>query len=540
MLDYLNKIFSQLFQIFNALSPKNRIFVAMAIMLTILSLVGLIVWSNRADYKILYTGLSSEDAGAVISSLRQKKVPFKIGMGGSSIMVPGDKLYELRMELARDGLPQTGGIGYEIFDKQNIGVTEFVQKVNLQRALQGELARTISQFVEVKKARVHLTIPEKSLFIEEQEQPRASIVLNLYPGKTLSKGQIQGVMNLVASSVEGLPPENVFVIDAHGKLLGGGEEQFMDGGLSTSRQQLRAKIERNIETKIETMLDDVVGPNKITAKVSVDMDFTQVEQTQETYDPEKSAVRSEQSSTETSSGSRPAASGIPGVMSNSPELEQAESAAAGVKKVDYNKKDETINYEITRVTKRIVNPVGTIERLNVAVLIDGTYTTEKDEQGNEVRKYASRTDEEMKKYEALVKRAVGFNEDRDDSIEVVNVQFHELALEKVTVTERISQQVDLQSVVTYIITALLFALFFVFGLRPIMRLLAKTIETAMVPAPALPTEPEEEGAERKVELPSGLRIPGAEEMADRQSQLIAIAQKNPRLFAQYLKGWMAS
>lgn len=531
----LKTVLDQLRKVYSDLSPKKRIFAISTISMTILFLIILIVWANRTDFKTIYTGLSSEDAGAVVNSLKNKKIPYKVGADGSTIMVPADKVYELRMELASEGLPQSSGIGYEIFDRQSIGVTEFIQKVNFQRALQGELSRTINQFAEVKSSRVHLTIPKESLFIEEQEKPRASIVLTLHPGRKLRGSQIQGIVHLVASSVESLSPDDVIIVDSHGTLIAGGKERFRYAELTASQQQIQAETEKSIARKVESMLGNVVGPGKAIAKVSVDMDFTQVEQTEESYDPETAAVRSEQRTQEKSTGKRPVSSGVPGVMSNTPDVKQAEAAASGMKSVDYNKQDETVNYEISRVTKRIINQIGSIDRLTAAVLIDGTYVTEKNEEGKEVRTYVPRNEEELKKYEALVKKAVGYDENRGDAVEVVNVQFHEMAAEVESLMERILRQLNVQSIITYTITAFLFALFFIFGLGPLIRLLSKTVERGEA-VPELPEEKKglEPGAE---ELPSAAFMEQAK-IGERQANLIQFAKQNPRLFAQYLKTWL--
>ncbi|MCX8044271.1 MAG: flagellar basal-body MS-ring/collar protein FliF [Desulfobacterota bacterium] len=536
-MNILSNLLNQTIALYSAFPPKKRILLLIAVLLTIVCLIGLIVWANRIDYKTLYTGLSAEDAGAVITRLRDKKVPYRVANDGSSILVPSSKVYELRMELASEGLPQSSTVGYEIFDKQNIGVTEFIQKVNFQRALQGELARTISKFAEVKSARVHLTIPEKSLFREDQEKPRASVVLTLHAGRRLLDAQIQGIAHLVSSSVEGLTPENVFIVDAHGKLLAGGKDRSRQVELTSTQQQLQSATEKALEDKIINLLGNVVGHDKINAKVSVVMDFTQIEQTVENYDPNSTVVRSEQRSSEKSSGKRSGAVGIPGVVSNTPETKQ-QTEEGGLKTSEYNKSDETINYEISRITKHIINQPGSINRITAAVLIDGTYVNEKTDKGQLNRKYVPRTDEEMKKYEALVKRAVGYDEQRGDSVEVVNVQFSELVSEAPSAVERIIGEINWQSVITYIITAFLFAIFIIFGLKPLLKMVSRTIELV---------KPAAELGEGRAELREpGAPAIGGEQLIDlavqklgqKQASLLEFAQKNPRLFAQYLKNWL--
>lgn len=527
---------SQLVNSFSELPTQRKLFVVFVVLLTISILIGLIMWAQRIQYRTLYSGLSSEDAGAVVNKLTEMKVPYRAGAGGS-VMVPAGSVYELRMKMAGEGLPQSSVIGYEIFDRQNLGVTEFIQRVNFLRALQGELVRTINQFAEIRSSRVHLTLPKKTLFIDDQEKPRASVVLHFAGGKILRGSQVHGIVHLVASSVEGLSPDDVIVVDSHGKLLAGGEDKAQAGGVSLSQQELLAKTERKIERKIESMLAEVVGHDKITAKVSVAMDFTRIEQTEERFDPDAAVVRSEQRSSEKSSGKRPVASGIPGVVSNTPGLEEQAGGAGGVRTVNYDKSDETVNYEISRITKTIINPVGTIERLTVAVLVDGTYTSAKDENGNQIRQYIPRAAEEMNKYEVLVKKAVGFDEDRGDSIEVVNVQFAEVVFERETTAERLLQGIDWQSVITYLITALLFVLFFVFGLKPLLGMLSKAVMEGGV-AGRLPVGRKEVGGLPSEELPPGLGLDGATKLSEKENQLLNFAQSNPKLFAQYIKSWL--
>lgn len=531
-MDFLTNTFKQTAAVFNALDPRRKLFFIITVLLTIGSLTLLILWTQKTDYEILYTGLSSEDAGEVITQLQDSKVPYKIGPGGTSIMVPKNMVYETRMQMASKGYPQSGGMGYELFDQQSIGVTEFVQKINFRRALQGELSRTVNEIKEVKRCRIHLTLPEQNLYLDEQEKPSASVVLTLYGGKTLRPDQLQGISHLIASSVENLDPNNVIIVDSHGKLLSGGEEETLYGRYSSSQAEIQKAIERRAESKIISMLAGVVGQDKVTAKVSALMDFTQIEQTEESYDPEASAVRSEQRTEEKSKNRKPSASGVPGVMSNSPDIAQGTNTGQGQSSQDFNKSQETINYEISRVTKRVVKPTGTIQRLTTAVLIDGTYAMVKGEDGKEVRTYVPRTDEEMKKYKNLIEQAVGFNEDRGDSIEVVNIQFRELELEKDTFMDKTVGFIDWPSTLRYLFMGLLFIVFLFVGLKPMIRLLNKTMSELPAARQQLVSGT---GAEGELEE---LPAIGENEGTSKQRQIVDFAKKNPRLFAQYLKTMM--
>ncbi len=536
-MDYIKTVFKQFSAVFLSLPANKRIFATITVLITIASFAALIIWTSRVEYKSLYTGLSAEDSGAVINRLKEMKVIYRIGRDGNSIMVPASSVYEIRMQMARDGLPQNTGVGYEIFDEQSIGATEFIQKINFQRAVQGELVRTINQFSSIKSSRVHLVLPKKTLFSDDQQKPRASVVLNLYPGRRLTDSQINGIMHLIASSVEGLSNEDVIIVDTHGKLLAGGEKKSELSGFSFSQQELQETTERKLENKIENMLAEIVGPESVTAKVSVSMNFTRVEETAENFDPDKVAVRSEQRSTEKSSGKRSAASGVPGVISNTPDVKNNASGSYPSKSSDYNKADETINYEISHVVKKTISPVGEIEKLSVAVMVDGTYTTARDKDGNNVRKYVPRLDEDIQKYKTLVMKAVGYDKDRGDSIEVVNFQFRESLQEEASMADSLVEKIDWQSMISYMITAVLFALFFVFGLKPLLNMLSKSVGEVEEKRKLIEGKKQLE-ADSDDELPPGMQADGTAKAGTKESQLINFAETNPKLFSQYIKGWI--
>ena len=245
---------------FMAISPAKRMLVAGVVVATLLAFAALIMLANRTDYRPLFTNLSTEDAGEIVKKLKDAKTPYQITADGKGVMVPSDKVYELRLTLASEGLPQGGGVGFEIFDRKNFGMTEFVQKLNYQRALQGELARTISQISGVEQARVHLVIPEKTLFKEAEKPPTASIVLRMKGNKSLRDAEVQGVVHLVASSIEGMNADNVTVLDSRGKILskGDGSGDATAKMTSTMLETQRA-YERSMEDRLQTLLDRVVG-----------------------------------------------------------------------------------------------------------------------------------------------------------------------------------------------------------------------------------------------------------------------------------------
>jgi flagellar M-ring protein FliF len=407
---------------FLALSPTKRLVVGGVVALSAILFTLLIVVANKTDYRPLFSNLTSEDAGEIVKSLKEQKIPYQIESDGKAILVPADKVYDLRLSLASDGLPQGGGVGFEIFDRKNFGMTEFVQKLNYQRALQGELSRTISQLSGVEQARVHLAIPEKSLFTDEEKHPTASVVLKMKSARTLRDSEVQGVIHLVSSSIEGMDPDAVTVLDSRGKILSRSENSDPNGKATTAMLEMQRNYEKAVEDRIQSLLDKAVGAGKSVARVNAVFDFKQVEKYEERYDPEATVVRSEQRTEEKSGASSSSATGIPGVQSNTGKAAltpPAPLASQGTKS------DETMNYEISRSTARITEPVGTLTKISLAIMVDGKYQGTAGAEGAAKMKYIPRTPEELQKIESLAKSAVGFNSERGDQITVENIPFQD-------------------------------------------------------------------------------------------------------------------
>lgn len=294
------------------LPMKKILALLVVIALVITAGILLMTWSQKADQQLLFSNLSDEDAGAIIQKLNEQKIPYTATGGG--IMVPADKVYEVRLQLASQGLPQGGGVGFELFDKTSFTMTDFVQKLDYRRALQGELARTIRSLAEVEQCRIHLAIPEKTLFMQKDEKPKASVLLKLRPGRRLSQSQVQGIVHLVSSSIEGLDAKDVTVVNNDGDMLTSDvDENFAETG---SQFEYERTYEHDMEAKIISMLEPVVGKGKAKARVAVSFDFTKTEKTEEKYDPDSQVARSEQRNTEKSTGGTNG--GIPGIASNLP------------------------------------------------------------------------------------------------------------------------------------------------------------------------------------------------------------------------------
>ena len=402
--EYLEKLKTKLIPWWNKLPlTRKAIIVGSAagvfILFAVLSSTAL-----KTEYRVLYRNIDMAESGEIIDYLTEQKIGYKLSDGGSAIMVPSDKLHQIRMELAAAGLPKSGIIGYEIFDQTNLGMTEFLQKVNYRRALEGELSKTISRLEEIKSARVHLVIPEPRLFKEDKKEPTASVVLYVNRNMPLSQRQIEGIIYLVASSVEGLATDNINVLDSSGKLLSNRQSQDPLAAMSSSQLELQRNVEVYLQEKAQSMLDKVLGENRSIVRVAAALNFDQAERTIEQYDPDNVAVRSEEISEEKGSGT-----------DSKSQEDKSESTST--------KKNTVRNYEVNKTIEHLVNQVGNITRLHISVSFDGTYEMVKGPEGKTERQYVPRTSEELDKLMSLVKGAVGYSEERNDILEVANIPF---------------------------------------------------------------------------------------------------------------------
>ena len=378
----LEQLWIQLLDFVRAQPPARRIVLATTGVGSFVVVLGLAWWVQRPLYRPLFTNLAEQDASAIVEALRAEKVPFRLKDGGRAILVPAEQLYELRLALASRGLPEGGSVGFELFDRQTLGQTDFLQRLNYQRALQGELARTISRLGGVESARVHLALPERSLLVGEDRRPSASVVVKLAPGRALSAAQIDGIVHLVAASVEGLAADGVTVVGEGGRMLTTDRRGGETLGASSGALEMQASIERQLAERVESMLAAVVGREKAIARVAATLDLARVERTEETYDPERTALRTQRTTRE------------------------------------QERRDESQSYEVSKVVSHTVAPAGVVKQLSVAVLIDGTYTG-----AGAARKFTPRPAEELARLKELVKNAVGFSEARGDRIEITSVPF---------------------------------------------------------------------------------------------------------------------
>lgn len=417
-------------------NPKIPLMVAGAAAVAII--VAMVLWAKQPDYRTLYSNLSDQDGGAIVTQLTQMNIPYRFSETGGALEVPADKVHELRLRLAQQGLPKGGAVGFELLDQEKFGISQFSEQVNYQRALEGELARTIETLGPVKVARVHLAMPKPSLFVREQKSPSASVTVNLEPGRAMDEGQISAVVHLVSSAVAGLPPGNVTLVDQAGHLLTQSNTSGRD--LNDAQLKYAGDVEGRIQRRIEAILSPIVGNGNVHAQVTAQIDFANKEQTEENYRPNGDAtqavLRSRQiNETEQSGGS---AGGVPGALSNQPapantapittpaannqqnngqqnqNAQQTSTAASSGPR--NSSRNETTNYEVDRTIRHTKMNVGDVQRLSVAVVVNYRQLAD--------GKPLPLTADQLKQIENLTREAMGYSETRGDSLNVVNSQFN--------------------------------------------------------------------------------------------------------------------
>ena len=412
MPEFLARIITTIKELWAGMSIVQRALAAGGAVALLATVIGLSLWLNKPEYRVLYSNLGPEDASVVIKALQADKVQYRLVDGGATIMVPHEVVYDQRIKIAGEGALVGQGIGFEIFDKVKVGQTDFVQKINYTRALQGELARTISEFPSVDSARVHLVIPRRSLFVEERLSPSASVVLKLKrPSVKPDQKEITAVLNMMLMSVEGLDKKHISITDNGGKVLYQPEEDSL-AGISTTQMEYRSQVQRNLERRIEEMLQPIFGPGRVIAKVNADMDFSQKTIRREFFDPEKTAVRSEQRSEESQQGRANLEAGAPDANFRGDGITGSVSDQNGTRET------RTTNYEINKEEQQIVANVGDLRRLTVAVIIDGTY-----EKVDGAWSFVPRKTEELERVRQLVSNAVGLDKGRGDLLEVSSAPF---------------------------------------------------------------------------------------------------------------------
>lgn len=474
----MNNLFRNLIvqfrEFYKNLTPTKRFSMLFASLIVAASAIFMLFMVSGTDYVPLMSNVPSDQVATLMEKLQSKNIPYKIQ--GQTVLIPKELLSSTLMSLSTEmGSSKTGQIGLELFDKQDFGATSFAQHVNYQRAVQGELMRAINTLDAVKRSKVMLAIPAKKTFLEEGKPPTASVVVELHPGKTLSEDQVRGITFLIANAVEGLDADKVSVIDSRGKLLS--KPSNPDSAGSAELADLQAKTEREYEDRVEELLGRVVGQGRVMARVTATLDTTHTMTTEETVDPDKTAVASSSEEGENLDGQRTNPTGIPGSRANLP-------GAADTGQVGFNqtvKKDlKTVTYAVPKTVRNIKKAAGDLQRISISVVVDGVISHKTDDKGNDQEVYTPRTPEDLAKYEQIVKSAVGFNAARGDVVTVENMQFTK---EDFSDAEKLMTTLErkklMNALLKWVLLALALGLFFFIVIRPFMRWITDSFQDSV-------------------------------------------------------------
>ena len=446
----VNEYWDQIKTLLGKFSFAQRISLAAITIGLIVGFGMLMSLASKPNYEVLFSNLNPKDAGKIIDELKTDKIEYKVDAGGTMILIPEEQVYEQRMKFANLGIPQEGIVGYEIFDQTKLGMTDFVQKLNYHRALEGELSRTLTGIEEIVHARVHIVVPKPALFEEDKKLTTASVVLGIRGSSKINTEQIQGIANIIASSVEGLSTDNIAILDSKGNILSSdlGKEEGI--ALSSAQYDVRRQVERYLEDKAQSLLLSALGSGRSIVRVTADLNFNRIEKTTQTFDPEGQVVRSEEVATQaTSSGTQ----NPPNSTANSREDDES----------------TVTNYEISNTLEHMVNSFGNIERLSVAVLVDGHYQTNENAEGVIEKEYQERSPEELGKLTAIVKNAIGFNPSRGDQISLSSMPFDDSKSDELETEFAQAAQYEFWQDIIQKAILLIFALAILLTMRWLMR-----------------------------------------------------------------------
>ncbi|MFI8415758.1 flagellar basal-body MS-ring/collar protein FliF [Serratia sp. NPDC078593] len=538
-------------------NPKIPLLVAASAAIAIV--VALLLWVKSPDYRVLYSNLNDRDGGAIVTQLTQMNIPYRFTENGAALMIPAEKVHETRLRLAQVGLPKGGAVGFELLDQEKFGISQFSEQINYQRALEGELSRTIESLGPVQNARVHLALPKPSLFVREQKSPSASVTLSLQPGRALDDGQINAIVYMVSSSVAGLPPGNVTVVDQAGRLLTQSDGTGRD--LNAAQLKYANEVENRYQRRIEAILAPLVGSANVRAQVTAQIDFSTREQTDEQYQPnptpEKAAIRSRQLSQSDQIGGLPVG-GVPGALSNQPsaaptapiETPPANAEAKAANNATPNnpqntaknsnvpqnsRRDETTNYEVDRTIRHTQHKSGAVQRLSVAVVLN-TLGTDKD------GKPVLMSKQQLAQIESLVREAMGYSSERGDTLNVVNSPFTDVEMTAGALPFWQSQTFfdQLFNAGRYLLVLLVAWLLWRKLVRPQLQQRQAAQQAAIAAANAPAARPADVNKPTNDELVQHKRSQ-QRVSAEVQSQRIReLADKDPRVVALVIRQWMSN
>ncbi|MFN3715150.1 MAG: flagellar basal-body MS-ring/collar protein FliF [Thiobacillus sp.] len=522
----------------------RKIMLAIGAAAVVAAMAGVWMWGQQPDYKVLFSNFSDRDGGAIVAELEKMGIPYKYAEGGGAVMVPAENVHDVRLKLASQGLPKGGNVGFELMENQRLGSSQFIEQINFQRAMEGELARSIESVSAVQAARVHLAIPKSSVFVTEQKMPTASVLLNLYPGRTLDPQQVSAIVHLVASSVPELSPKNVTLVDQNGNLLSDAGKPLANG-LDPTQMKYIQELQQNVARRIESILTPIVGAGNVRAEATADVDFSRSEQAVESYKPNQTpdamAIRSQQISESANPGG--AAAGVPGALSNQPPAPaaapvnappQAAAAPAGAAPVA-TRKDSTVNYEVDKTIQYVQQSGGGLKRLSVAVVVNHRKNLAKDGKIS----YKPLSAAEMAQITNLVKEAMGYNQERGDTLNVVNSPFAQPEIEPIPETPIWKQPGTIQTAKDagkYLLMGMALLLLYLKVLKPLLKKLSEPLALPASAPPALAGQPQlaGAGAEDMAALPSGSR----NNYQDNLSRAQQLAKDDPRVVANIVKTWV--
>ncbi|WP_322403725.1 flagellar basal-body MS-ring/collar protein FliF [Massilia luteola] len=514
------------------------------------------LWTSAPDYRVLFSNYTDKDGGAITAALDQMGVKYKFSDSGSAILVPADRIHDLRLKLAAQGLPRAGNVGFELLENQKLGTSQFVEQVNYQRSLEGELANSIQSLAAVSTARVHLALPKPSVFVREQQKPTASVLLNLQPGRSLDPAQVSAIVHLVASSIPELTPANVTVVDQNGTLL---SDSAGKNGKQLDPNQLKyvEALQQNIVKQVESIIAPLVGPNNVRAEATADVDFSQTDTAAELYKPnsppEPQAIRSQQTSEQTGPGSTNP-SGIPGALSNQPPgvatapidgaPAQAQTTNNGAS-AGPSRKDSTTNYEVDKTLRYEQKPMGGIKRLTVGVVVNYRRTIDP-KTGKVVVKPLSSA--EVAQINELVKQAMGYSQARGDTLNVTNAPFEGVDKPDEQAPEWYKDPANLplaKDIARYAFIAMVLAFLWFRFVRPLLKPAIRKFDEAV----ALPPEPEPEEPEPEPEPDYEAEARMQREAEEHQKVQVYktnlemakdLAKNDPRIVANVIKEWLGT